>query len=244
MDIVLKNNRNSPSKPSQQGFEELYTAVRRHEQKMYTDDELQLLPDFDGTSAEWEVRRRSSSRLITRLIKKQRHLGILEIGCGNGWLSAKMADIADTQVTGIDVNSIEINQAIRVFKHNNLRFICDGFNDSSFEREKFDVIVFAASLQYFPSVTKVLVQALAMLKKGGEVHIIDTPFYTPTEAVKAHERCRRYYTDMGIPEMAGHYFHHSMSEFWGFNYKVLFNPHSYFNRLFKKAPFPWVAITK
>jgi ubiquinone/menaquinone biosynthesis C-methylase UbiE len=244
LDITVKHIARKPAKILKQGFEELYIAVRQHEKKVYTDDQLQGLPDFDSHSKEWDVRRRSSNRLLSYLGKKQKHLNILEIGCGNGWLSAKLAGIPNTNVTGLDINSIEINQAKRVFKRNNLQFICDGFNDATFDNERFDVIVFAASLQYFPSVITVLLQATALLNKGGEIHIIDTPFYTPAEADKADERCRDYYADMGIPEMAEHYFHHSMSEFWGFNYTVLFNPANFLNRIFKKDFFHWVAVSK
>lgn len=232
------------SNPLKTGFEDLYNAVKPPKQKTYTDEQLKFLPDFDIHSNEWEIRRHSSNKLITYLGKKRRHLNILEVGCGNGWLSAKLATLPNVQVTGLDINQSEIIQANRVFKKVNLDFIYDSFNDNSFETEKFDVIVFAASLQYFPSVVTVLQLAVSLLNRGGEIHIIDTPFYEPAEVEKADKRCRDYYMDMGIPEIADHYFHHSISEFWGFEYRVLFNPCSFINRLFKKSPFYWVAINK
>jgi len=226
-------------------FEDLYIAVRQQEKRIYTDEQLQLLPDIDHIYYdEWKIRKRSSERLRAYLAKKQRFLKILEVGCGNGWLSAKLSNIPNTRVTGLDINQLEIEQANRVFKKDNLEFIYDSFNDNTFDSEKFDVIVFAASLQYFPSVINVLKLALTILRAGGEIHIIDTPFYTPDEAEKADERSHRYYAALGIPEMAEHYFHHSISEFWGFKYDILFDPTSMFNRLFKKDPFYWVSIRK
>ncbi len=226
-------------------FEDLYIAVRQQEKRVYTDEQLQLLPDIDHLYYdEWKIRKRSSERLMAYLEKKRKHLKILEVGCGNGWLSAKLSNISGTRVTGLDINEIEIEQAKRVFKKDNLDFIYDSFTDNTFENEKFDVIVFAASVQYFPSVINVLKQALAILRYGGEVHIIDTPFYTPFETEKANERSYRYYAALGFPEMAAHYFHHSISEFWGFKYEILFNPSNPFNRLFKKDPFYWVTIRK
>ncbi len=226
-------------------FEDLYIAVRQQEKRVYTDEQLQLLPDIDHIYYdEWKIRKRSSERLTAYLEKKHKFLRILEVGCGNGWLSAKLSDIPNTRVTGLDINQVEIEQANRVFKKPNLEFIYDSFNENTFDYEKFDVIVFAASLQYFPSVVNVLKQALTILKNGGEVHIIDTPFYNPPEAEKADERSCKYYSALGYPEMAAHYFHHSISEFWGFNYEVLFNPSNVFNRLFKKDPFYWITIRK
>ena len=244
MDTLINHKAKKHSIPPKPDFEELYIAVREHEKKIYTDKQLQALPDFDTHSNEWEIRKRSSGRLLAYLQKKRKHLKILEVGCGNGWLSAKLAAIANTEVTGLDMNLVEITQAKRVFKRPNLQFINEGFNESSFENEKFDVLVFAASLQYFSSVIRVLTQAMNLLKQGGEIHIIDTPFYAPDEAAKAAERCRAYYADMGIPEMADHYFHHAISEFWGFKYQVLFNPAGILNRLFKKHPFYWIVIKK
>ena len=226
-------------------FEDLYIAVRQQEKRVYTDEQLQLLPDIDHIYYdEWKIRKRSSERLITYLQKKRKPLRILEVGCGNGWLSAKLSNIPNSRVTGLDINQVEIEQAQRVFKIDNLDFIYDSFNESTFENENFDVIVFAASLQYFPSVINVLKQALTILRHSGEIHIIDTPFYTPLETEKADERSCKYYSALGIPEMAAHYFHHSIGEFWGFKYEILFNPASLFNRLFKKDPFYWVMIRK
>jgi ubiquinone/menaquinone biosynthesis C-methylase UbiE len=245
LNLPLKNIAKKHYQPLKPDFEDLYIAVRKQEKRIYTDEQLQLLPDIDHLYYdEWKIRKRSSERLITHLLKKKKRLKILEVGCGNGWLSAKLADILNTHVTGLDINQVEIDQANRVFKKENLEFIYDSFNDNTFENEKFDVIVFAASLQYFPSVVNVLKQSLAILRQGGEIHIIDTPFYNPEEAEMADERSCRYYSALGIPEMAEHYFHHSISEFWGFSYEILFNPTNVFNRLFKKDPFYWITIQK
>ncbi|MDB5023658.1 MAG: class SAM-dependent methyltransferase [Mucilaginibacter sp.] len=241
----MKDIAKKPVQTPKPDFEDLYIAVRQQEKRVYTDEQLQLLPDIDHLYYdEWKIRKRSSGRLTAYLEKKRKHLKILEVGCGNGWLSAKLSNIPNTRVTGLDINEIEIEQAKRVFKKDNLEFIYDSFTDSTFDNEKFDVIVFAASLQYFPSVINVLKQALAILRYGGEVHIVDTPFYTPVEAEKANARSCGYYAALGFPEMAAHYFHHSTSEFWGFKYELLFNPSNPFNRLFKKDPFYWVMIRK
>jgi protein-L-isoaspartate O-methyltransferase len=46
---------------------------------------------------EWQIRKASSNRLVKYLAKKQKILEILEVGCGNGWLSAKLSVIPWTQ---------------------------------------------------------------------------------------------------------------------------------------------------
>ncbi len=245
MNATVKHTAKNRSQKPRMDFEELYIAVRQQEKRIYTDEQLQLLPDIDHIYYdEWKIRKRSSERLTEYLTKKNKPLKVLEVGCGNGWLSARLANIPDTKVTGLDINQVEIDQANRVFKKDNLEFIYDSFTDCMFENEQFDVIVFAASLQYFPSVINVMKQALSILKMGGEVHVIDTPFYTPGETERATERSQKYYAALGIPEMAEHYFHHAISEFWGFKYEVLFDPTFVFNIIFKKDPFYWVCIRK
>ena len=243
LDISVKNIAKKKSKVEERNFEELYNAVRQLEKKVYSDEQLRALPNFDY-SHEWEIRKRSSGRLLSYLLKKNKHLTTLEIGCGNGWLSAKLAAIPNTQVTGLDINHTEIDQANRVFKKDNLQFINNSFNENLFENEKFDVIIFAASVQYFSSIKSVLTQAIDIINPDGEIHIIDTPFYNHLEVDKAAERCRNYYMDMGIAEMANHYFHHCINNVLAFKHKILFNPENITNRLFKKDPFYWIAINK
>jgi len=247
MNLTVKDHPNKHAHIRKPDFEDLYIGVRQQEKRMYTDEQLRNLPEIDSLhvySKEWKIRKRSAERLIAYLQRKRRNLRILEVGCGNGWLSAKMAALSNTKVTGLDINQVEIAQAGRVFKTDNLDFIYDTFNDSTFEKEKFDVVVFAASIQYFPSLINVLNQALAVLNERGEIHIIDTPFYDALGASEADQRSRNYYTALGFPEMAEHYYHHSLSEFWGFKYRELFNPDKIFNRLFRKDPFYWIAIRK
>ena len=193
--------------------------------------------------AEWQTRKRSSDRLINYLQKKQRPLDILEIGCGNGWLAAKMADIPGANVTGMDIIPTEINQAERVFRNDNLQFRCGIFEAGMPNGHRFDIIVFAAVLPYFASINDTLKLALNHLNPGGELHMLDTPFYTAEEARPARERCIAYYNQMGFPEMSLQYFHHTLQELEGFNCRVLFNPRNLLNRITKKDRFQWICIT-
>lgn len=228
-------------------FEQLYLAIREREKRVYTDAQVSTLPNVDIIHphyAEWQIRKKSADRLIRYLAKKKMPLNILEVGCGNGWLTAKMADIPQANVTGMDINLVEINQASRVFRKNNLQFMYDGFIQDAFSSNMFDVIVFAAVLPYFPSLKSILQSAVNYLKPGGELHILDTPFYTRHEAPEARGRCIAYYTQMGYPEMANHYFHHTFNDMDMFKCRVLANPGSLLNRLTKRERFYWITILK
>jgi ubiquinone/menaquinone biosynthesis C-methylase UbiE len=227
-------------------FEELYISSRKIENRIYTDEQVLKLPEVPVSHihhAEWEIRKRSTRRLIRYLAKKNKPLKILEIGCGNGWFSREIATIKYSEVTGIDINAMEINQAKRVFKEwLNLSFYEGDIHLLKYKM-KFDVIVFAASIQYFYSLKNILDEAFSILKDFGEIHILDSFFYHPDEIMKARLRSLEHYHSIGYEEMANFYFHHSATSFQQFNHKYLFNPESLVNRrIRKKRPFPWIRF--
>jgi 2-polyprenyl-3-methyl-5-hydroxy-6-metoxy-1,4-benzoquinol methylase len=236
----------SENTDAQPGFEDLYLTVRQKEGRFYTDEQVSQLPDIEEIHPyfhEWQMRARSSGRLINYLQKKNKPLSILEIGCGNGWLSAKMAGLNGALVTGLDANKPEIEQARRVFKNSSVRFIYNNFNTESFGKYvKFDVIVFAASFQYFPLAKAIIDDAKQLLNPGGEIHIMDTHFYDTEEAKLSASRSKNYYATMGVAEMAGHYFHHSLKCLDGLDHKIMFNPNNIVNRITKKDVFYWIRI--
>jgi ubiquinone/menaquinone biosynthesis C-methylase UbiE len=228
-------------------FEKKYIFIRSIENRLYTDAELIALPDIavgHTHSKEWKFRKRSSRRLIRYLASKRRPMDILEIGCGNGWLSHRLAEVPGTQVTGLDINFTELQQAARVFNDDpNLVFIHGDLRSGILSEQSFDCIVFSASIQYFPSLKKIVHYALSYLKPGGELHIIDTPFYRPAEVQTAKRRTSAYYSSLGYPEMADSYFHHIGDDLRSFHHKILHNPNGLRQRLLGNTdPFPWIRI--
>ena len=108
---------------------------------------------------------------------------------------------------------------------------------------QFDIIVFAASIQYFRLPDEILDHCLHYLKPSGEIHIIDTMFYPPKAITGAKERTAQYFCSMGYPEMACHYFHHTLSPISQFTHKILYNPDSFWTRFSKyRVPFPWILL--
>ena len=112
-----------------------------------------------------------------------------------------------------------------------------------FKEKKFDSIVFAASIQYFPSLSETVKKILRLLKPGGEIHIIDSHFYPLADLSEAKHRSVLYYELAGFPEMAAYYFHHSLDELQDFNYSILYNPKKLANKFSQnKNPFYWICI--
>jgi ubiquinone/menaquinone biosynthesis C-methylase UbiE len=232
---------------SKSDFETLYIRLRQKEGRIYSDEELIGLPDIQTTHThyrEWQLRKHSLKKLIGHLKRKNKPLDILEIGCGNGWLSHRLSIISGSKVIGTDINFTETQQAARVFQQiTNLHFIYTSVERGVFKEKSFDSIIFAASIQYFSSLHETIGNTLPLLKPGGEIHIIDSPFYSVSEVLPAQQRSRHYYESVGFCQMADFYFHHSLDELKGFNYSLLFNPTSIRSRLSgNKNPFHWICI--
>jgi ubiquinone/menaquinone biosynthesis C-methylase UbiE len=230
-------------------FEKKYIQIRALESRLYTDEELVLLPDISPAhphSREWHLRKRFTRRLLHYFSSRKTNPEILDVGCGNGWLTHQLAEIPGSKVSGIDINFTELQQAARVFSNDpNLRFIHGDIRAGILGDRQFDYIVFAASMEYFPSLKKMLHFCLSHLKPAGEIHILDTPFCRPEEVKLRERRSQTYYSSFGYPEMAEYYFHHTLDDLRSFHYSILYNPRSVYSRFLKgRYPHPWIRVRK
>src|SRR6478736_5357142 len=199
-----------------ESFEEKYISLRKKENRLYTDQQVRWLPEIERSHphyTEWETRKSSCDKLIQHLSTKKRELNILEVGCGNGWLCHHLSKIPGSNIAGIDINKTELEQAKRVFDHiENLEFFYGGIDNESIRNEKFDAIIFAASIQYFPSLDNIIPTALQLLHQEGEIHILDSHFYKSSELAFARKRSFDYYHSLQFSEMTKYYFHRCMDE--------------------------------
>ncbi|MEO6682001.1 MAG: class I SAM-dependent methyltransferase [Ginsengibacter sp.] len=228
-------------------FEEVYITLREKEGRILREEEILRLPEVDKSNPlykEWKIRKRSSRKLLNYIQKNPRFSDVLEVGCGNGWFTSLLADSAKGKVWGIDINRKELKQARKLFlkKQGNVRFLYGDIRSGFLAENKFDLIVFAASIQYFKSVKEIIHEALQHLTLQGEIHIIDSAFYSPKEINFAKMRSEKYFTDLGFPSMSRFYFHHGIQEIKSFNYSVLYDPHTWINRAFQKTPFYLIVI--
>ncbi|MDB5230298.1 MAG: hypothetical protein JWN76_1103 [Chitinophagaceae bacterium] len=228
-------------------FSDLYYEARKKENRIYTDEQLNNLPEIERTHPyynEWQVRKQTAQKLTTYLMSFNKNLKILEVGCGNGWLSAKLAGIPGSIVVGCDINKPELQQAKRVFNNQyNLRFAYGDIRFMEFFEMQFDIIVFAASIQYFPTLDSIISSALKMLDKKGEIHLVDSHIYRTEAISNAKKRTTEYYCDLGLPEMADHYFHHNIADLSAFNHSYFSKGESRINKLLRKPSlFPWIRI--
>ncbi|HEX2616820.1 MAG TPA: class I SAM-dependent methyltransferase [Flavobacteriales bacterium] len=225
-------------------FEAQYGAVRAKEQRILTDDQVRRLPDGTGlwNADEWTVRAQSAQRLVDDLAQRWSSAHILEVGCGNGWLSGLLHRAGHT-VIGIDPFTAELEQAARVF--DGPLFARADLLASPLPEQNFHAIVFAASIQYFPDPAAAVRRALELTTPfAGEVHVMDTVLYANAqEAAAAQERSRMYYAELGFAEMATQYHAHQRSAFTGIGRCSVLTAPSRWKRLRgDRSPFTHLVI--
>lgn len=234
-------------------FESAYIRLRKKEGWLYTGAQLQQLPNVSKSDlryTSWQIRKKSSESFVQYIQRKKNIQYILDVGCGNGWLTNKMAEaLPEAQVVAVDINATELHIAADTFHVSNITWLYGDVLGNLLKQNIFDAIVLSASIQYFPDV-KILLQALLQyLKPGGEIHILDSPLYTQAESKKAAERSADYYLKSGVPEMQSFYFHHTIKSLQQFNIRIKYKPGNlkmvcmkFFTQVY--VPFPWVIVHK
>lgn len=223
-------------------FEHPYTTVRQKENRLLSDEAVQLLPNTKKDSphaSEWKKRADTLKRFQRYLVQKGTQT-VLEIGCGNGWFAHQLASEGRT-VIGLDVGQLELEQAARCFSLPHLYFVCCT-DFSLIPPSSFDCIVFNASIQYFELSADWWQQLFALLKPDGEIHLLDSPFYTQHELSAAQQRSKTYFQGLDIPSASDYYFHQT----WDLlpkNAKIHYKPNKW-KRLLRpnSSPFPWICI--
>jgi len=236
-------------------FQENYINIRKAENRIYSIDFIRNLPEVPkGTPHyhEWRVRRKSAQNLLQYLNKKKNGATILEIGCGNGWLAhLTAASSNDYNVVGLDVNLFELKQASEAFcDSSKVQFVHGNILDDIFVRDSFDVVILAASIQYFNNLQELFEHILPLVKNTGEIHILDSPFYSAGHLSEAKKRSTQYFAKLGYTEMEKYYFHHPLDSLKEFKFDIQYDPGTVTNRVLRKwfikdlSPFPWIRIQK
>lgn len=233
-------------------FEELYLKLRRKEKRLYSDEEVKLLPfasSLNPHKKEWDYRAKSFIRFKDYLKQFNEQLNILDLGCGNGWFSGELSKTFNHNFYCLDINFYELRQAARLFSGENIKYIYGDLFKMEIAKNSFDLIVLNSSVQYFESLNSLVKELIYTLKLEGEIHIIDSPFYEEEDLQSAKERTTSYYNSLGFPEMSAFYFHHTYKSLNDFNYQILYDPRSLKNRLLSLAfksdsPFPWIKIKR
>jgi len=234
--------------------EALYLEVRNAEGRVLSPEALRKLPAVaadDPHAREWQIRAATTDRLIRYLRGGKPHPHILDLGCGPGWMTARLVRELEATAVGIDCNRSELERGAEAFGSlKGLQLIYGNIFEPVVDPASFDAIIVAAALQYFSDPQALLTRLLELLKPSGEILIADTPLYRPEEIPAAAERSLTYYTELGFPQMADHYHHHAVKDLAAFSPDILYDPGTMLSRIgrsvFRRplSPFPILRISR
>jgi Methylase involved in ubiquinone/menaquinone biosynthesis len=232
--------------------EGMYHTLRNKEGWIYPDamvEQLPIIAKSNPHSAQWQVRKNSFHRLVQYLIARHPGSAILDVGCGNGWMANGLAE-KGFQVCAIDLNYLELQQAARVFRETtNAIWLYGNILSDVVPHDSMDYVIMASSLQYFSDISQLMKSLFRIVRDAGEIHIIDTPFYSAGEKDKAAQRSTAYYASIGYPEFADHYFHRTYDELRTYSFRIQYHPERVMNKVRNilgqgGSPFPWIVIQK
>ncbi|MGZ3313431.1 MAG: class I SAM-dependent methyltransferase [Caulobacteraceae bacterium] len=171
-----------------QSFAKDYAAHRQAEGRGYAGDDLLALPYIRSgpLARQWGVRSRTFDAFMARLVRPmaeglRRPLDLLDLGAGNGWLSYRVAleghratalDIRDDGVDGLGAAQPFLQRAA-----GSMWIAVALFDDIPAPDASFDIAVFNASLHYATDLAAVLAEAARVVRPGGQLAILDSPFY-------------------------------------------------------------------
>ena len=169
-----------------EAFRRDYGAHRAAEGRGHDGAELLRLPYLRSgpLARQWAVRARTFDSFLRHVLRPTaaiagRPLRILDLGAGSGWLSCRLAceghsctaiDVRDDAVDGLGAATPLLRKA---------RFEClvASFDDLPLGADFADLAVFNASLHYATDLEAVLAEAARVVRPGGTIAILDSPFY-------------------------------------------------------------------
>lgn len=171
-----------------QRFAQDYAAHRAAEGRGYRGDELLGLPYVRSgpLARQWAVRARTFEALFQRLVGPMaaslgRPLNLLDLGAGNGWLSYQAAlaghcatalDIRDDGIDGLGASEPFLQRC-----GGRMRIALAPFDSIPAADASFDLALFNASLHYATDLAAALAEAARVVRPGGRLAILDSPFY-------------------------------------------------------------------
>ena len=168
-----------------------YEAIRAAEGRGSEAEEYYLgLPYKDASgrnNEQWYIRAKSFEYLMKKiLVPKECGPRVLDLGAGNCWMSFRLAR-AGYEPVAVDLLMNE-HDGLAAAGHydGHLPWPIPRFQAEMtrlpFRDEQFDAIVFNASFHYSEDYEATLREALRCLRTGGQIIIIDTPWYSREES--------------------------------------------------------------
>lgn len=170
-------------------FRRAYAEHRASEGRAHDERAMLELPYLAHGSAalvrQWSVRARTFDAFVAQVLRPamrrlRRPVDLLDLGAGNGWLSYRAAqlgcraialDVRDDRVDGLGAGSC--------YRRSGTPFesVAASFGALPIADACVDLVVFNASLHYAIDLAAVLRESRRVLRPGGTLAVLDSPFY-------------------------------------------------------------------
>ena len=150
-----------------------YAAHRAAEGRQLSCSEMLAVPYLP--TRQWGVRARTYDA-FARLMALNEAARILDLGAGSGWLSYRMT-LAGHECVAVDVRDDEVDGLGASFCYPGFERLVASFDTLPLNTNDFDIAVFNASLHYTLDLGTVLREAQRVVRPGGRIVILDSPFY-------------------------------------------------------------------
>ena len=141
------------------------------------------MKDFSGQYDSWHQTHPTGSGPWYQLVWSALERGellrgarILEIGCGGGEFSWRMAKAGAVEVVGQDFATVAIDGARERFNQSNLRFEVGDIQAIGYPDEHFDVVVSCETLEHVPDPQTAVSELARVLRSSGTL-LLTTPNY-------------------------------------------------------------------
>lgn len=209
-----------------------YAEVRRREGRLPPDPSaLRALPDpppgaSAGQAREWRCRA-WSAEFVERRLRARGARRLLDLGCGPGWLAARLVRRLGLEAVGLDLSRAELEAGAAAFADlPGLRLVQGDVFDDGLGLGAFDAVVLAGAIQYFPDLPRLAARLRQLLRAGGEALVVETALHPAAELAAARARTLRHYQRLGVPEAAARFHHHGEDELRALGARWLYHPSS------------------
>ena len=142
-------------------------------------------------------------KLIQKFGNKKSNIKVLDVGCGSGYITIELARFGFC-VNGIDISDLAIVAAKNAAENSkeslsgNLAYFNMPFEEV---KDKYDVILFSASLHHMPEIEKSIQHALNILNPGGLIVCLE-----PSPCMWKHEDAVPIALVRSILSATGHWY--------------------------------------
>jgi ubiquinone/menaquinone biosynthesis C-methylase UbiE len=117
-------------------------------------------------------------------------LRVLDLGAGNGWL-AHRATLAARQALALDTRDDDVDGLGAAPGESSISRVVASFEAIPLCDASFDIVVFNASLHYAEDLGRALAEARRVVRPGGRIVVLDSPFYLSAEHGEEMLRVKR-----------------------------------------------------